>query len=299
MAGALDDFGDRGVLLFNVERILAYAGNLQKAKSAGQNSLFGDDHEIATAEIDLADAPVVEKKQRLAWERELLGMYVSDHPLSDYAHLVTANRNTRIIEIKDSMENQFVRIAGVITTIVRKLTRANQNMAFVKVEDMESNIEILIFPKVLDQCAEFIQNDQAVAVDGFISFKDGAAKILAEKMYELSNDKLIPSFEKREKKRQWANKDQPKQTNTSSTTTGTPFVATPSELIIKLPSATDRKILEALKKLFQEFEGNSNITIKIPREEGFVEKKVKSKISPSPVFLHRLSEIIGKENFTI
>jgi DNA polymerase-3 subunit alpha len=151
MSGALSDLAERNEILFNMEKILAFSTNLQKIKNSNQNSLFGENHDIENVKIELEKTRPADKKQILSWERELLGMYISEHPLSDVGHLIDANRTIKISEISQDKENQFVRIAGVITSLQKILTRNNQNMVFAKIEDLQANTEILVFPKILDR----------------------------------------------------------------------------------------------------------------------------------------------------
>ncbi len=292
MAGALDDLGERAELLFNMERILSFATDLQKTVNKNQGSLFGDAIEVSVAKLELNKTAPATKRQRLSWERELLGIYISDHPLSDLKAPIESSRTIAINQIRPSMENEFVRVSGIVTTVLKKLTRSNQNMAFIKIEDLESNIELLIFPKVLEANKDFIVADTIIAADGFVSYKDGAAKILVENIYEIKEKTKLPTFERRDKKRQWNNS--PKQ-ETHSFSSQPEVNLAPPKVIIVLPKNSDRSILLHLKQIMNEHPGESPVTLKIPaNDNSFTEKKIGNKVALSPILVHRVEELVGQ-----
>jgi DNA polymerase-3 subunit alpha len=188
-----------------MEKILAFSTNIQKILHSNQNSLFGDDIGLKQIKLELETVIPADKKQVLSWERELLGLYISEHPLSDIGHVIDDNRTIKLSEITQEKEGNFVRIAGVVTSIQKIITRNNQNMLFAKIEDLQTNAEILVFPKVLEKTSDIFKNDKILAVDGFISFKDGALKILADNAYEISTSISAPLFMQREKRRKYTN----------------------------------------------------------------------------------------------
>lgn len=300
MAGALDDLGERAELLYNMEKILAYASSFQKNKSAGQTSLFGGSDEIEIANIELERTKPADKRQRLSWERELLGMYVSDHPLSGIGHMIEPHRTKKLIEITPNIENEYVRVSGIITNVQKILTRQNQSMVFAKLEDTQTNIEIIVFPKLLADTATLWQNDKIVAVEGFVSYKDGAAKILAEYIYEINEKTPVEEFIPKEKKRnnfgQWK-KDGSSSGNSSTSTYSGPPPQLAKNLLIQIPKNSDRSILVELKEILNSHKGESKVTLKIPNEnDGFKEINIKNTTEPSLIVLRKLKELVGKDN---
>jgi DNA polymerase-3 subunit alpha len=317
MAGALDDLGERAELLYNLERILAFATTFQKNQVSGQNSLFGDSVEVAIGDIEMEKTKPANRRQRLAWERELLGMYVSEHPLSGIAHLIEPNRNKKLNEISDDLEGEFVRLAGIITTIQKILTRSNQNMVFAKLEDLTGNIEVLAFPKILEANLDLWRTDKIVAVDGYVSFKDGAPKILAEAIYEISDTKNAPAFESRAKrKRAFGNgdgsdqmmegrlptiDDQQQSSGHSSSVVRrqpAPLAGESSAVItITIPKGSDKTILSEIKEILLKHPGKACVTLKVPDNgSSYKEIKIKTKIERNPVLLRQLKDLVGKEN---
>lgn len=307
MAGAFSEFGERNEILFNMEKILNFASSLQKIKNNNQNSLFGDDNPLDAAVLELDPSTPATKKQVLSWERELLGMYISEHPLSDIKHIIEANRSTKISEIKSDKENEFVRIAGVITTMQKIVTRSNQTMIFAKIEDLEASAEFLVFPKLLENVSEILANDKIVAVDGFVSFKDGALKIMAESIFEIKEDNILPKFAPRDKKRVW-NKNgngngnygsQQKEIRSSSPSTEQIYTP-PEKLTIILPADFSKIHLIELREMLSTHPGKAAVSIELIDKEGTKKTvKIKNKVSLDPVILRKLKEFLGEENILI
>ncbi len=307
MAGAFSEMAERNEILFNMEKILAFSTNLQKIKNDSQDSLFGDNSEIEAARLDLEKAKPADKKQILSWERELLGMYISEHPLSDIGHIIEANRTIKINEIRHDKENHFVRIAGVITSLQKILTRNNQNMVFAKIEDLQANAEVLVFPKLLENVSDLLVNDKIVAIDGFVSFKDGALKILAENIYELKDDVQIPRFAVRDRKRgsgRFNNnkKDtliEVKRNNTYETKTADIYM--PNNLRISIPPYFTKEDLLEIKDVLSNHPGDCSVSLKIldPHTQEYKEIKIKNQIKSDPILLRKIKDFVGKDNCEI
>lgn len=311
MAGALDDLGERAELLYNMERILNYASTFTKNKNSGQNSLFGAENEIKTQPIELEKTKPADKQQRLSWERELLGMYVSEHPLAGVGHLIEPYRSVKISEIKTSMENQYVRVAGIITSIQKILTKKNQNMIFAKLEDLEKNIEILVFPKLLDLNPLPWANDKIIAVDGFISYKDGSPKILAEEVWEISEKAEIPKFKAKIKQGRGSygggggnygggggysnGNGNGGSYNANKESTAT-YNTEPKTFFITIPVGSDKEILLNIKNVLAFYKGDSGVVIRVPNNgDGFRDVNVKNKVENNPVLLRKLRDLVGRE----
>lgn len=304
MSGAFSDLAERNEILFNMEKILSFASNLHKSRNSRQDSLFGDNSTIEAIKIELEPATPATKKQILTWERELLGMYISEHPLSDIGHIIEANRSVKINELTSDKENQFVRVAGVITSMQKILTRSNQNMIFAKIEDLQGNVEVLIFPKLLEKCADLITSDRILAIDGFVSLKDGAPKILAEEIFELKENVRIPNFVVCDKKKNYYNGQKSSSSSggfssvsTTSNTYQTAQIALQKDLKITLPLNFNKEQLVELKEILQEYPGESSVIINVCSGENcYKEIKVKNKISTGPVLLHKVRDLVGKDN---
>jgi DNA polymerase-3 subunit alpha len=185
-AGALDEFGERGQMLGNVENMLVYSKEAGK-NSENQDSLFGT--YIAGLEnannFKLADAPRATAIETLAWERELLGLYLSGHPLDKFKKTIE-EKNYSIRKAKeDPKENKEVMIAGIIEDIRAIITKKGDNMAFVKISDYDDTLETVIFPRTMVQFKNLLIKDKCVAIKGKLSLRNGEITVIVDKMKEL------------------------------------------------------------------------------------------------------------------
>ena len=194
--GALDGLGERGQLLANLPLILTFAREMQKPKTNGQTSLFS----LATAQgegkknglmptLKLQPAPQSTKKERLAWEKELLGLYLSSHPAQEYEKVI-AKFATLPSKLTSSLVGQRVKVGGAITKIHKIITRSGKPMLFVTLEDTKSKVEVLVFPRTLEQTATFWQEDKIALVSGRLDDKEGNFKILCESAQEINQNHL-------------------------------------------------------------------------------------------------------------
>ena len=188
-SGAFDQFGDRGVLLANTDNFLNFHRQFAKDKDNNQASLFGAAAPGIKPKLNLIAAPNVSNAEKLAWEKELLGLYVSEHPFNDYKRFLSG-MTISLGQLKQMPGESEATVAGVIISIKKILTKKNETMMFVKIEDGVDNAEILVFPKLLKDTLPVWQAGKVVLCSGSVSDKDNEMKILANKAVELSLDKL-------------------------------------------------------------------------------------------------------------
>ena len=185
-SGGLDNFGERGQLLGNMENILEFNREIAKAKSNCQTSLFADAPSMNfSRKLKLAQATAATAREKLSWEKELLGLYISDHPFSDYKPLLNSSV-LAVAELGDHLSDYQVVLGGVITKIKKIITRSNEPMLFVKVEDLTGNMEILVFPSLLKENGLIWQEGKVVLCQGKLSDKDQELKLLCNKVMELT-----------------------------------------------------------------------------------------------------------------
>ena len=147
-------------------------------RSTNQTSLFSLS-EMSLPEIKFIPSPPATKKERLTWEKELLGLYITDHPVKEYQEYLD-KMVTRLRNIDKSMVGQIVSIGGVISKVQKIFTKRQQNMLFVTIEDMDTHMEILVFPKVLETTGPLWTEEKMIIATGRLSDKDGVFKLLAE-----------------------------------------------------------------------------------------------------------------------
>jgi len=183
--GAMDSLGDRGTLLENVERILQFTSKSQGNAANGQIDLFGGQG-IEMPPLKL-EKPLrkISTRERLAWEKELLGIYISEHPINEYKEILLKNNVTTILELTEEMNNLTVRIGGIITNLHKIQTRSKQDMYFVGFEDHTGKTELIVFPGVLEENNEVWVVGGAILVRGKVSTKDAQIKVIVEKVLTL------------------------------------------------------------------------------------------------------------------
>ena len=177
--GALDQFGNRASMLGSLDRIVAISSNHFRAADAGQMSLFGTATGIIE-EITLPEVKDVEKRDMLNWERELIGLYISDHPLNEFqtqlAHIVSYFSG----QLSEASHEEKVRVAGLINIVRPYTTKTGKPMGFVTIEDIQGNIELVLFPKTWEKFRETLTVGQIVIVEGKVDQGNPPAKILVD-----------------------------------------------------------------------------------------------------------------------
>jgi len=180
-AGALDELGERATLLANMENLLQYSREYQAIKNAGQFSLFGEKNEGHTS-LTLKKAEVAPEKQKLTWEKELLGLYVSGHPLQEHRHKLTGFIPITKI-VPDTLKP--VKVAALIHNIKKIVTKNGQPMAFAGLEDLSGKIEVIVFPKLFEKKQHLLEENMLVIASGKLSTRDGDLKLLCDDIVEL------------------------------------------------------------------------------------------------------------------
>ena len=187
-AGAFDSLGERGQLLANLEKMLDYSREIQKAKSNGQTNLFDS---MSSQSSDLftlktKDGLEFQESEKVIWEKELLGIYVSEHPLDKHQSFLEKNA-IKINALNLRQTGKKVKIVGIINTIKKFITKTGKPMLFVELEDLTGKIEALVFPTVFGQDPTVWQEGKIVILSGRLSDKDDQLKILCNEAEELKD----------------------------------------------------------------------------------------------------------------
>lgn len=183
-SGSMDELGERGQLLANVEDMLTY--NKEGSKNnANQISLFGGESAIKMPEFKLRDSEPARQNEKLSWEKELLGLYISGHPLERLRDKLEA-KPINIKKIKEELGNGHpITIGGMITNVKQVITKKNDNMAFITIEDLTGNIEAVVFPKLLEANKELIIPEKCIALSAKISIRNGEKSLVIEQVKEI------------------------------------------------------------------------------------------------------------------
>ncbi len=180
--GALDAFGPRTAILESLDRIIAVSAAHFRAADSGQISLFGE-HTGVVEEIHLPPVSVeISRREILNWERELIGLYVSDHPLSpvmeDLQDVVTHFSG----QLSEVGESEKVRVLGIVSRIRHHRSKAGRPMAFVTMEDLQGAVDLVIFPKTWEKFSSMVVMDQIILVDGRVDNQGAEPKILVDRI---------------------------------------------------------------------------------------------------------------------
>ena len=182
--GALDRLASRIAMLEALDRIIAVSSGYFRASEVGQMSFFGE----ATGVSDSLDIPQtlsdVPRRRLLSWEKELLGIYVSDHPLTPHIEELTKVVTHFSAELEEAQQGQIARVAGEISQIRPYQTRNGKAMGFVTLEDLQGQIELVLFTRVWKDAVRWLEQDAIVVAEGKIDRERGSPKILVDKISE-------------------------------------------------------------------------------------------------------------------
>lgn len=187
-AGAMDEFGVRASLLASFQDIVTKIQREKKLVSQAQASLFGEEEEIADVE-HLLDVKEFSKREKLQFERELLGFYLTDHPLNQEAESLKMFASHTITDLAEEREGRLIRVGGLVASIKKIFTkRDGSEMAFVTIEDnVGYSVDCVIFPKTYQTTKQFLSKDSVLIVDGKLDFKDEQPVILVQSIRRISN----------------------------------------------------------------------------------------------------------------
>jgi len=188
-AGALDRFGHRAQLLSVMDRMIALSQRTHRAREIGQLSMFDlgeglDLGDVSSILDGAASVPEVSHRELLNWEKELVGLYLSEHPLQRFADRLANVVTTYTHEIDETMAGQKVTIAGLVTWVRPHVTRRGEPMAFVQLEDLQGTIEVIVFPSIYKGTEELWRVDKILVVQGRVDTQGREPKIICESVYD-------------------------------------------------------------------------------------------------------------------
>ncbi|HET9981473.1 MAG TPA: OB-fold nucleic acid binding domain-containing protein, partial [Ktedonobacterales bacterium] len=189
-AGALDSLGRRSQLLAALDRAVSYGQQQRKMREIGQNSLFGALSDESHDDFTLPDVPDHSQEQLLAWEKELLNLYLSAHPLSHIAAALKRRVTTYTALLNEEWAGQKITLGGRVTEIRRIITKRGDTMLIVQLEDMQGTVPVTVFPKTYAATSETWREDAVLLVTGTVRFRDDDPEIICEgvEAFELPPD---------------------------------------------------------------------------------------------------------------
>jgi len=206
-SGAMDCLGEtRATLMANLDYVIEAGARIQKERRTGQISLFdlpGGEDESA---LELPEKkPEYERETILGFEKEMLGLYISDHPLNSYRDLWPGKIKTQIAELEQLANNSTVVCGGIAVTVKKHTTKGNQTMAFLTLEDLSGSVEVVALPKAYDKAREYIVEDGLLVIKGKVEIKESSkesddepaandAKLIADEIYPLDAIDAVESL---------------------------------------------------------------------------------------------------------
>ena len=191
--GAMDKFGKRAAMLSNLENIRSKSLNLQKQKANGQTGLFDTEDPIDDKfSYELAQMEEFSHQELLSLEKELLGFYLTEHPLTAALPILTAKRSHKISDLENLGKKNFsVKVGGIVSSIRVVLTKAQaQEMAFVKIEDESGSIEAVVFPKVYSRTKQCWLKDSLVLIKAKLQIREETPNLVVDEAWLLDKEML-------------------------------------------------------------------------------------------------------------
>lgn len=175
--GAMDGFGERRSLLEAINSISAISESHFKAKESGQLTFFGNVEGLQD-EIRLFKIPSLDEREKLEWEKELLGIYLSDHPLSAYMPVIKKHITHYSSQLEEATHDSKVVVAGMVANLRTTITKNGKEMAFATLEDFQGIIDLVIFPKIWDRFASIFRMEEVLLVEGQVDTSRSEPKLL-------------------------------------------------------------------------------------------------------------------------
>ncbi len=292
-AGALDSFGNREQLLENLDLILSFSSRIQKENKSGQADLFnlfenGDDNHTAKLELK----PMIKEanvKQMLMWEKELLGLYLSEHPLLSY-QTILSEKASPINSVDKTKQDKTVTLGGLITDFKEITTKNGKRMAFASMEDIDDSIELVLFPKTYSETVGLWQKDKVMIVKGKASFEGDDKKLLVDDAREVTYEQakaFLPS------------KRRVKSVQVSNTSTVVEEKQLSKRVFIRLPDTSDTSKLVKIKQTIDGNSGSSEVVLVLGDNRNRQAIRIPYGFNYSSETEDVLSGIVGQENIFI
>ena len=264
--GAYDSLGfKRSQMFAMLQRAMDMANTIQKERSMGQMLLFSDQAEVVNNEVpNIKEWP---EGQLLHFEKEILGFYITGHPLARYEKLLQEYSTADSSKLKELGDGAKIRFGGIINKVKNTVTkRTGDKMAIMMMEDLEGVVEVLVFPSSYKNVSKYVQPNLAVFVEGRLNLREDRPKIIVEDIVPI--DEVRPRFTKK--------------------------------LTVNIVSiGLENNILEDVKKIFQRHKGNIPVYLSVSTKKNGSYNIVVDKdlfVSPTNDLLAELEELIGRDH---
>lgn len=313
-SGALDDFGDRKILAFSYDELSKFSKYAQEVNAQGQTDIFGimtdsPDNKIS---FELKNVPPATNMERLTWEKEYLGLYVSGHPLKGLRKYL-AKKVLLIDQLTKKQISKTVKLGGLLTQIKRVFTKAGSYMAYASLEDPTGRIDVVIFPKVYSQFQQILKDDHLFMMEGRLDLRRDLFQFSVNSITPVSLDSMIKNaqavglYDEKEKitRKQKVLETTPQHDPLEDEGDfGTPpppaeFVAPSFEawqedpFVIEIPQKVDMKVMEDVKRLLTENQGERRVELHIRSAAGIQKIKLPLGVKVTDELQNQLRAILA------
>ncbi len=297
-SGAFDGFGERNYLLANLELLLAYSSKISKDRLSGQTDLFANldgESSLPVVELKLVDgASPASQQEKLTWERELLGIYISEHPLDEYRDIL-AEKSVPIDKIEPEHHNKIATVGGAIKTIRSINTKNGQKMAFVQIEDHFGDMELVFFPSVYQTYSPILVQDKVFIATGKLTTQDRSGnvtepKMLVETLLEINSDEVAGFKPKKIRK--------PKVKTVAAKSNTSDSIAE-KRLFIRLENSQNQDLLKTLKQTIDDNGGPTDVLLVLGADDEKQVIKLPMKINYDEKSKSKLTELVGADNIRL
>ena len=292
-AGALDALGNRGTLLSNAGRILSLAQREQRLRQTGQSTMFdlwGETVSLPMPSLDMVAADV-SIKEKLAWEKELIGVYLSEHPFSPFASKAASENTTLCGQVDADMEGYTVRVAGMVASVRNLFTRDGQPSASVVLEDLDGKLEVMVWPRVYTATKELWQEGSMLLVEGRVKLRGDRVQLVCEH---------VRCYQLEEAKDEEVVAPQPSEAPLTTAEAGVGGALPEHRLLISLGQTSDEthdiahlhKIIDTLR----DFPGQDEVSLAVDNEQKVFRLKLPHvRVNYCPELHQRLIELVGED----
>lgn len=291
-AGALDSLGSRGALLQNIDRILSLAQREQRLRETGQSTMFdlwGKETSVPMTSLDLpgGDIPA---KEKLAWEKELMGAYLSEHPFSAIATEAASQNITLCGQIDAELAGQTIVVAGMVASVRHLFTRNQRPFASAVLEDLDGRIEVMVWPKVYTDTKDLWQEGNILVVGGKVKLRDDQVQLSCDSVRPYQSE-ATPSEEETptEPNEEPAEKKAPVSNRRLIVTTAQSG-----------DKASDIAYLHKLIDILKDFPGQDEVNLRVISEDKIIKLKLPNMYTNYCPELHqRLAGLVGEDKIRL
>ena len=306
-AGALDCLNEnRAAQLAIYESLMESAQSEARRNSKDQLSLFSmfqDEMSQADTTVELPNIENFNKEVLLAMEKEMLGVFITDHPLNKYQEsyekmvtatsdeLIQASEEPEVSRLKDRQE---VIVGGMITEVKKFITKTNQQMAFVTLEDFYGQIDIVVFAKMFDKYRSILFEETCVYIKGTLSLRDDREpSVLANEIVTMDDKEGIKAMKE---KNETGYDKYKRQSNAPTNSYNRPRGKSPVK--IKIDQDEDGTVLAQIQNIINKYPGDTKVIIYLP-DGNLVGTKSGCGVRPTVPFAEEVADLVGNANVKI